>query len=107
MISTHKNESTKKSVPKKDPNKEKEKRGNEGENTQSGISFRQQEINTIPGNDGRVFANITCFKCKRKGHYKTSCPGVTKSVDVNALQISALDEADSKYELVFTQLDKD
>ena len=86
MISTHKNENTKKMAPKKDANKDKDKNSNnDGENTQNGLSFLQHDNEVTPGNDGRVFANITCYKCKRKGHYKTSCPGTTKVNNVNAL----------------------
>ena len=41
----------------------------------------------IPGKDGIVHANITCFHCKEPGHYSSQCP---KSKPVNLTQYGVI-----------------
>ena len=37
-----------------------------------GILYLQTEA--VPGSDGRLIQHITCFNCRRKGHYADNCP---------------------------------
>ena len=37
--------------------------------------YAQREV--VPGDDGRVFPHVTCFECRKKGHYSDHCPNMT------------------------------
>ena len=67
------------------------------------LSFLQQDV--VAGTNGNVFPNITCFKCKKKGHYASVCPSA-ESVGFNALQIKDGGGGDDEIHFMFTQLRK-
>ena len=51
--------------------------GNVSTNRGQGVNLLQTEevkIKFLGGKDNSFFPNITCFLCKRKGHYKSQCP---------------------------------
>ena len=68
--------------------KESRNNSNTGTETQrsdntnrNGISYLQTEA--VPGNDGRLVPHITCYNCRRKGHYADNCPGETNTSNNN------------------------
>ena len=89
----------------KDPRKPS---GNNGRRDQGqeappqGLLFLQQS-HTTAGMEGTTFANITCFKCRRKGHYANRCPGINES-GFNALQIHSDSNEDEHIHFMFTQV---
>ena len=48
------------------------KNNNEQQKTE-GLQFAQSN-EVISGKDGKIFENIQCHKCKKKGHYANQCP---------------------------------
>ena len=34
----------------------------------------------VPGDDGRVYPDITCYRCDRRGHYRDHCPSQPSNV---------------------------
>ena len=48
------------------------KNNNEQQKTE-GLQFAQSS-EVISGKDGKIFENIQCHKCKKKGHYANQCP---------------------------------
>ena len=42
-------------------------------NTDTGTLYLQ--TNVVPKTDGRLISHITCYNCRRKGHYADNCPG--------------------------------
>lgn len=66
-----------------------------------GISFlKQGEI--IAGTDGNTFPNITCFKCRRPGHYANLCPS-TNTQAFQGLQVQDNDDPGGEIHFMFTQ----
>ena len=57
-----------KNNPKKDIN------NNQGT---EGLQFAQRG-DPLPGRNGKLFSNIECYKCNRKGHYANQCPTTDK-----------------------------
>lgn len=43
-----------------------------GQGMESGLTFVQTEV--VQGTDGVSHPNISCHKCKKKGHYVRQCP---------------------------------
>ena len=35
--------------------------------------WKEQEQTTVPGTDGKTYANIMCYKCNQYGHYASHC----------------------------------
>ena len=35
---------------------------------------KEQEQTTVPGTDGKTYANIRCYECNHYGHYASHCP---------------------------------
>ena len=48
------------------------------------ISFLQQH-EIVPDTGENTFPNVTCFKCRTKGHYANKCPNASARTDFNAL----------------------
>ena len=57
----------------------------------------------IPGTDGRVHEDVTCYGCKQKGHYKTKYPIDNVQQGISALQINEEQDDDVRYDIMFTQ----
>ena len=55
------------------------RRGRRGRNRDVQVNFAQNRSNVneqlVPGRDGITYENVTCWTCRRRGHYSGSCPG--------------------------------
>ena len=58
-------------------------------NTEAGTSYLQ--TNAIPRVDGRLISHITCYNCKRKGHYADNCPEQNNNETNNQQHIQTRD----------------
>jgi hypothetical protein len=93
MVAAHKSEQP--TRPTRDPDS-------------TGLSFLQSAT-PVPGTDGVLHANITCFQCNIKGHFASVCPSADVT-GVGLLQIgddtndSWNPDDDCVYAVMFTQV---
>ena len=99
MICTH----TLEFVTNRRNNRRNGSNSNNSNSTPQGILFLQQGT-VIAGTDGNSFPFITCFKCRRKGHYANLCPGTDNDVNFNALQVEEENDDKNQIHFMFTQM---
>ena len=63
-----------------DKTKNKNNKNNDNDTQQNRVAFTQ----ATPEFDRKTFDNITCNKCKKKGHYTNQCPDLHNTSNVNA-----------------------
>ena len=51
----------------------RQRKNNNKQQKTEGLQFAQSS-EVISGKDGKIFENIQCHKCKKKGHYANQCP---------------------------------
>ena len=59
--------------PPQQPNKKKQPSDDRG--SQGAVFTTAQLQGLVAGQDGKVHPKVTCYKCNKKGHFKTQCPG--------------------------------
>ena len=71
-----------------------------------GLQFAQRS-EPIAGRNGKLFQNVECYKCNRKGHYANQCPTVGKDgvqlMMINGTEVTPTEEEEDKLGFNFMQ----
>ena len=62
-----------------------------------GLQFAQRS-EPIPGRNGKLFQNIECYRCNKKGHYANQCPSTNKEgvqLMINGTEVTPTEEDES------------
>ena len=73
-------------------------------NNDVGTTYLQ--TNAIPGTNGRLIQHITCYNCRRKGHYADNCPEDEANQNDNQQHIQLRNDNNSNISTADTEMDE-
>ena len=56
----------------------------------TGVNFAQRQQTAVPGRNGVLHPNTTCYNCDTLGHYADQCPNPSRNTGIQGLQIHDL-----------------
>ena len=75
------------------------RRDERNQQSTEGLQFAQRS-EPIAGRNGKLFQNVECYKCNRKGHYANQCPTAGKDgvqlMMINGTEVTPTEEEEDK-----------
>ena len=82
------------------------RRDERNQHNTEGLQFAQRS-EPIPGRNGKLFQNVECYRCNKKGHYANQCPIIGKDgvqlMMINGAEVVLTEEGEDRLDFNFMQ----